>query len=82
MLGIGRYVPAAPASDIAGKPETAGTAAHPAEKVICLYNFSEFDQTVWIGEAAGMTDMVTGFKMTGPDVHLPACGFIWLTKEM
>ena len=82
VLGIGRYVPAAPASDIAGKPETAGTAAHPAEKVICLYNFSEFDQTVWIGEAAGMTDMVTGFKMTGPDVHLPACGFIWLTKEM
>lgn len=52
------------------------------EKLIGLFNFSEYDKTAWINEEDGMyVDMMTGAEMEAKGVNIPACGFIYLKKK-
>lgn len=51
------------------------------EKIIGIFNFSEFDKTAWINEDDGMyVEMVTGREMPAKGVDVPAYGFCWLLK--
>ena len=51
------------------------------EKLIGLFNFSEFDKMAWINEQDGMyTDLVTGERMQASGVNVPGNGFYWLKK--
>ena len=51
------------------------------DKVIGLFNFSEFDKTAWINEEDGYyTDMFTGEALEARAVNIPAYGFYWLKK--
>ena len=52
-----------------------------SEKIIGIFNFSEFDKTAWINEDDGMyVDMVNGREMPAKGVDVPAYGFCWLLK--
>ncbi len=52
------------------------------EKLIGLFNFSEYDKTAWINEEDGMyVDLVSGKKMEARGVNIPAFGFYYLKKE-
>lgn len=56
------------------------------EKMIGLFNFSEFDQTAWINEQETYYDMITGQERPAKAVGVPAYDFAWLmtsfkTKE-
>lgn len=52
------------------------------EKLVALFNFSEFDKTAWINEEDGMyTDLITGRKMEARGVNIPAYGAFWLYKK-
>lgn len=52
------------------------------EKLVALFNFSEFDKTAWINEDDGMyTDLITGQKMEAKGVNIPAYGVYWLLKD-
>ena len=48
------------------------------EKMIALFNFSEFAQTAWISEVEDYYDMLTGEKITARAVGIPEYGFYWL----
>ena len=51
------------------------------EKIIGIFNFSEFDKTAWINEEDGMyVDLITGRKMPARGVDVPAYSFYWLQK--
>ena len=51
------------------------------EKLIGLFNFSEYDRTAWIKEADGeYVDLLTGSKMQPVDVQIPAYGFFYMKK--
>lgn len=51
------------------------------EKVVCLYNFSEFDKTAWINEDDGMyRDLISGSEMEAKGVNIPAYGVYWLMR--
>lgn len=51
------------------------------EKLVGLFNFSEFDKMAWINEQDGMyTDLVTGEVMQASGVNVPGNGFYWLKK--
>ncbi len=51
------------------------------EKVIGLFNFSEFDKTAWINETDGdYVDLVSGEKRKAAGVDIPAYGFYYLKK--
>lgn len=53
------------------------------EKVIALFNFSEFDKVAWINEEDGMyTDLISGRAMEAKGVEIPAYGVYWLMREM
>ncbi len=51
------------------------------EKILGIFNFSEYDKTIWIQEEDGMyTDMISGEIMKVPDIKIPAFGFLYLKK--
>lgn len=51
------------------------------EKMIGLFNFSEFDKTAWINETDGeYIDLISGRKMQACGVDIPAYGFYYLKK--
>ena len=56
--------------------------ANEEEKLIALFNFSEFDKTAWINEEDGIyTDLITGREMEARGVNIPAYGVYWLYKK-
>ena len=51
------------------------------EKIIGLFNFSEFDKTAWINETDGdYGDLVSGEKRKAAGVDIPGYGFYYLKK--
>ncbi len=48
------------------------------QKMLALFNFSEFDQTAWIKEVEDYYDMMTGLKRPAKAVVVPGYGFVWL----
>ena len=48
------------------------------EKLIALFNFSEWDQPAWIGEEGIYRDLISGRKRSVESLVLPAYGFLWL----
>jgi len=52
------------------------------EKIIGIFNFSEYDKTAWINETDGeYTDMLTGQKIQASGVNVPAFGFYYLKRD-
>lgn len=52
------------------------------EKIIGIFNFSEYDKTAWINETDGeYRDMISGQKMKASGVNIPAYGFYYLKRE-
>lgn len=52
------------------------------EKLIGLFNFSEFDKMAWIDQQDGeYEDLVTGKKMKASGVLVPGNGFFWLKRK-
>ena len=51
------------------------------EKLVALFNLSEFDKTAWINEDDGeYTDLISGRTMAAKGVDIPAYGVYWLMK--
>ncbi len=51
------------------------------EKLLGLFNFSEYDKTAWINETDGeYIDLLSGQKMQAAGVNIPAYGFYYLKK--
>ena len=51
------------------------------DKIIGIFNFSEFDKTAWINEDDGLYEnMITGEKREARGVDIPAHSFIYLKK--
>ena len=48
------------------------------EKLVALFNFSEFDETAWINEPEEYTDLLTGQPRPARGVGIPAYDFAWL----
>ena len=52
------------------------------EKLVGLFNFSEFDKMAWINEQDGdYVDLVTGAEMKASGVNVPGNGFYWLKRK-
>ena len=52
------------------------------DKIIGIFNFSEFDKTAWINENDGdYTDLISGETMKASGVNIPAYGFYYLKKN-
>lgn len=52
------------------------------EKILGLFNFSEFDKTAWINETDGdYVDLLSGREMKAAGVDIPAYGFYYLKKK-
>ena len=52
------------------------------DKLIGVFNFSEYDKTAWINEEDGMyVDLITGKEMEARGVNVPAFGFYYLKKK-
>lgn len=52
------------------------------DKILGIFNFSEYHKTAWINEADGTyTDMITGETMRAADVKVPAYGFLYLKRS-
>ena len=51
------------------------------EKMIALFNFSEYDETAWINEVEDYVDLMTGEPRQAKAVGIPACGFLWLVTK-
>ena len=52
------------------------------EKIIGVYNFTEFDKTAWINEEDGMyVDLLSGKEMEAKAVNVPAYGFYWMKRK-
>lgn len=57
--------------------------ANEKEKLVALFNFSEYDKTAWINEGEDeYTDLISGRKMQAKGVNIPAYGVYWLFKEV
>ena len=51
------------------------------EKLIGIFNFSEFDKTAWIDEADGeYRDLISGREMKASGVDIPAYGYYYLKQ--
>ncbi len=48
------------------------------EKLIALFNFSEYDETAWINEVEDYVDLITGEARPAKAVGIPAYSFAWL----
>lgn len=52
------------------------------DKVIGLFNFSEYDKKAWIAEAEGTyVDLITGAETETAEISIPAYGFYYLKKK-
>lgn len=52
------------------------------DKIVGLFNFSEYDKVAWINEGDGLyTDLVSGIKLQAIGVQIPAYGFYWLKRD-
>ncbi len=52
------------------------------EKILGLFNFSEFDRIAWINETDGVyEDMISGEEMKAAGVNIPAYGFYYLKRK-
>ncbi len=52
------------------------------EKMIGIFNFSEYDKVAWINEDDGMyQDLLSGYRMEAKGVMIPAYGVFWLLRE-
>ncbi|MGN1266450.1 MAG: amylosucrase, partial [Dorea sp.] len=52
------------------------------EKMIGIFNFSEYDKTAWINETDGeYVDLITGAVMEASAVNMPGYGFYYLKKR-
>lgn len=52
------------------------------EKLIALFNFSEFDKVAWINEEDGRyKDLISGRRLEAKGVQIPAYGVYWLMRE-
>ena len=52
------------------------------EKLIGLFNFSEYDKTAWINEDdGGYVELISGNDMKPVEVHMPPYGFYYLKKK-
>lgn len=52
------------------------------EKILGVFNFSEYDKTAWINEEDGMyVDLLTRQQMPAKSVSVPAYSFYWLQKK-
>ncbi len=52
------------------------------EKLIALFNFSEFDKVAWINEEDRMyKDLISGRRLEAKGVQIPAYGVYWLMRE-
>ena len=51
------------------------------DKVIGLFNFSEYDKTAWIDQQDGeYEDLITGQRMKASGVNIPGNGYYWLKR--
>lgn len=51
------------------------------QKLIAVFNFSEYDKTAWIDEDEELyTDLLSGRKMPAKAVDIPAYGVYWLLR--
>lgn len=51
------------------------------QKLIAVFNFSEYDKTAWINEDEELyTDLLSGRKMPAKAVDIPAYGVYWLLR--
>ena len=48
------------------------------QKMLALFNFSEFDQTAWINEQEEYYDLLTGDRRSARAVGVPGYSFAWL----
>ena len=52
------------------------------DKIIGIFNFSEFDKTAWIKEDDGIyEDLISGAELKAVDVSIPAYGFYYLKRK-
>ncbi len=52
------------------------------EKLVALFNFSEWDKTAWINEDDGeYVDLISGRTMEAKGVDIPGYGVYWLLKR-
>ncbi len=52
------------------------------EKMLGIFNFSEYNKTAWINETDGTyIDMISGAARTASGVDIPAYGFMYLKRE-
>ncbi|MCI8506598.1 MAG: amylosucrase [Lachnospiraceae bacterium] len=52
------------------------------EKLVALFNFSEWDKTAWINEDDGeYEDLISGRTMEAKGVNIPGYGVYWLLKK-
>lgn len=51
------------------------------EKLLALFNFSDFDETAWINEEGSWTDLITGETREGKAVGIPSKNFVWLFRK-
>ena len=53
-----------------------------SEKLIELYNFSEYEKNAWINECDGVyMDLISGNKREAKGVKIPPFGFYWLKRN-
>ena len=48
------------------------------EKLVALFNFSEWDKTVSVDELGDFTDLITGDETDKKNIRIPSGGFVWL----
>lgn len=48
------------------------------EKLLALFNFSDYDETAWINEEGNWTDLITGETKEAKAVGIPSKDFVWL----
>ena len=52
------------------------------DKIIGIFNFSEYDKTAWIKEDDGIyEDLISGAELKAVDVSIPAYGFYYLKRK-
>ena len=51
------------------------------QKLLALFNFSDEEQSVWMDDSAGYTDLWTGRESSPKLIHLAAGGFAWLYRQ-
>lgn len=50
------------------------------QKLTALFNFSAYEKTVYLEEGTGYTDLISGKKIEGREVHVEGYGACWLVE--